>query len=64
MPSLIGWFGVIIGLLVATAGMIQVIQYSPLIGPVVDMESVYLWSVIFLLGTLLSGWGLAKLVTP
>lgn len=64
MASLFGWFGTLVGIVVAALGMIMVLRYSPLVGPLSSIELVYLWAIIFIVGVLMMGWGMAKIVTP
>lgn len=64
MASLVGWFGLAVGLIVSVTGMIRVLQYSPLLGSAAEMELVFMWSIVFLFGVMFTGWGIAKLVTP
>ena len=63
MASLVGWFGLAVGLIVSVTGMVRVLQYSPLLGSSSEMELVFMWSIVFLFGVMFTGWGIAKLVT-
>ena len=64
MVKFIGWISSIAGVLLAALSLVMVLFYSPLLGPAIEMQMVYQWSIVFLFAVLFMGWGLAKLVSP
>lgn len=59
MTSIAGTFGVLAGMAVSAVALGMIILNSSYTGPL-DVQQVFLWSLVFLLGIFLFGWGLGK----
>lgn len=61
MATIKGLFGVLTGLGVAAGSLVMVVVNSPFVTMTPNVREVYLWTVAFLLGVFIFGWGVAKL---
>lgn len=59
MTTIKGTVGALLGLTVAAAALVMIINNSPF-GGTLNTEEVFLWSLLFLVGVFLFGWGLGK----
>lgn len=62
MATIKGMLGVITGLGVSAASVIMVLLNSPFMTMEPDIRQVYMWTLGFLLGVFIFGWGVSKLM--
>lgn len=61
MAVLKGMLGVLTGLGVSAASLVMILLNSPFVTMEPNLRQVYFWTVGFLLGVFVFGWGVSKL---
>lgn len=59
MTSITGTFGILAGVAVSVVALGMIVLNSSYAGPL-DVQQVFAWSLVFLVGIFLFGWGLGK----